>query len=402
MSLLQVEGSVKQQRQQTLTATQSATAATYISKEAAHEIERVVLQVQQLAAAVKTLSSKSTAAEGAAPAAESSAALDAAAALPAAAKDSIELAEQLELLEDSVQQLKQQVEDSMQQLQAQAELQEQHTAEAKHLAQQLADHHQQAVAASAAQRQQLDSLLAAQHQYDQQQQEQRTAAVGHDQKLAQVSTQYDQQQAAVESLQQQCTQHDKLLQQLQEGSEAWADMKQQLHQLQELAAGCASADAVQAQETQLSALQEQLQRLSEASADALQQLTQLKETAAAPAAAAEVLEQLSKLQEQLTQQVQQADEQSGLLFSLRVDLQNGLQELGERLQGVEGLREDMEILEDSRKAAAARTEVAAAEALEKVSSWRTAWVQKQGQRTGTEGACTLPVPCANRQYITLQ
>eukprot|EP00775_Hariotina_reticulata_P003358 gene3358-3633_t len=53
-------------------------------------------------------------------------------------------------------------------------------------------------------------------------------------------------------------------------------------------------------------------------------------------------------------------------LELRVELQSGLQDLGSRLLDVEGLKEDMEIREASRKAAAVRAEAAAAEALEKM------------------------------------
>lgn len=362
---------MKQQRHQSLAATQSATAATYISKEAAHEIERVLVQVQQLAAAVNGPSSSKdalVAVDGASDADRASCPADTDAQQAQTGNGSV-LAEKLQQLEESVLLLRQQVQDGAQQLQEHAAAQERHAAAARQLAQHLADHQQQAASASAHQ-QQLDGLAAAQREYEQQQQQRRSDA---EEQLAQVCQKWDEQQAALEGLREQGQQqHAALMTQLQESSQGLSNLRQQL---EAQIGSCASAALLQQLQEQLGQLQQRLEQLAEA--EARQQLEQHASFGAVEARLsvlegagdpAEVQAQLSKVQNQLSQHAAQADEQSGLLFSLRVDLQNGLQELGERLMGVEGLREDMSICEDSRKAAAARTEAAAAEALEKVGS----------------------------------
>jgi hypothetical protein len=61
------------------------------------------------------------------------------------------------------------------------------------------------------------------------------------------------------------------------------------------------------------------------------------------------------------------DDVNQRLFELRVELQNAHEELSVRVRALEGMKEDVEILEESRKAAAQRAEIAASEALEKVS-----------------------------------
>ena len=62
------------------------------------------------------------------------------------------------------------------------------------------------------------------------------------------------------------------------------------------------------------------------------------------------------------------------LFELRVELQNADEELSARVRVLEGQKEDVEILEESRKAAAQRAELAASEALEKVNAQGCAWL----------------------------
>jgi hypothetical protein len=57
---------------------------------------------------------------------------------------------------------------------------------------------------------------------------------------------------------------------------------------------------------------------------------------------------------------------AGQLWELRVELQNEVAGLSGRLEGVEGLRGDMDIWGDSLKGVARRAEEAAAEAVEKV------------------------------------
>lgn len=357
---MQVEDRVKQQRQQILTATQSATAATYISKEAAHEIERLGVQVQQLASAVQAISSKG----GAAPA-------DAAASADAAGGESAGptlaslhedctaavspiLDKEYDVLTGDVQVL--------QQLQQQhAEQLQQHEAKFLNLEQLLDNqHHKAEAAAIAAAEQQLQDLGSMQQKLEGVQQQlegmqQQTASL--DQQLQQ---QGGQQRAESTQLQQQLEKHEALLRQWQQQAEEWPQIRQQLQQHEERLADMAALSLLQQHRDELEQACITLEQLGATIKEQQQQLD-----AAALASSADH-EQLDKVSQQLQQQEQQAEELSGLLFSLRVDLQNGVNDLGQRLTAVEGVREDLDILEDSRKAAAARTEAAAADALEKV------------------------------------
>jgi DNA repair exonuclease SbcCD ATPase subunit len=409
---LQVDDRVKQQWQQTVAATQSATAATYISKEAAHEVGRVALQVQQLSAGAKPPSGSSA---SAAPVAIFvSAAGEDASPVPAceearpetssetAVSAAVGADKQLQQLEEAMKQLRQHVEDTSQQLLTKlAALQEQQSADVIQFAQQLTNSRQQMDAESSA----------ASKQYEAQQQAQAAAAEEQLQQLAQVREQSEQQQAGLLEVQQQLGAQGTLLQQLQEASVHLSALQQQVEQHAQQLAATASASALEQCREQLQQLsaagtelqQQQMQHVAacaavsavqdqhQAGLNALQQ--QLEQTTALTGTVSDLQQQLAAAQAQLTQQTSQVDEQAGVIFSLRVDLQNGLQELGDRLASTEGFRGDMDIWEDSMKAAAGRTEAAAAEALEKVGQTarhNRCYCNKPGHRSAYRYSRTEP------------
>lgn len=340
---MQVDDRVKQQRQHTLTATQSATAATYISKEAAHEVERVALQVRQLAAAAGVSSSSTDAAAGGASHNDdASSSPGEVTAVPA----------------ESMQQMKQQLEQEVQQWQQQhAEQQQGQDIKLTQLEHQLTQQQQSVAAAAAAHMQQIEGIAAAQQEVQQAVQQQAAASEQHQLQMTQLHQQCEEQQSHLVALQQQLQQHEALVQQWQTQAEQLQQLKQQLLQHEEQLAGAAAASSL---------AQDQRQQLDHMQ----QELTQIQVTCRQHAAAADTVsdtrEQLLTLQDKLQQRDQQADELSSLVFSMRVEVQNDLQDLGKRLAAVEGVREDLDIWEASRKAAASRTEAAAAEALEKV------------------------------------
>ncbi|WIA44023.1 hypothetical protein OEZ86_010395 [Tetradesmus obliquus] len=122
-----------------------------------------------------------------------------------------------------------------------------------------------------------------------------------------------------------------------------------------------TAAAVQRLETQLPAASEAARQATAAAAavaELQQHLAQLSGAVASSSGSA-----AAAAAEQTVQQQKQLDELSQLLFELRVEMQNGVGDATQRL-------EDLEILEASRKAAAARAEEAAADALEKAKSLR--------------------------------